>query len=400
MNRLKGVGGELRNVVPPALVAIAVVWGTEETFKALAGRSITDTARENMKTMALPFLGYCVLQLFAGVVGINISGKRRPGVDGALELWVMGQMLMYAILQAMAVPMILARWRFDALFWGFVGVCALLFGLGCARLAKLPRGSRMPQNPRKAQGTTQMIWLTAALLIATLALVGLQSYRYVAMTHLDEDDARWLAEANDALESGLMMNSNYNTGEYDQAFTVVRDITSPWPMMYAVYARVLRIRPSVFAHTIYPTAALMMMYAIYWLIGGRLFKKMEARATFLCFTALVNLYFGGTVYTQSAFTLVRIWQGKATVAAVVVPLLTLLFMNINKRDETSDWVKVIIVSMAAGLMSAMGTSLGLLMIGVYGLYAIVAYQRWKRVPLWIGAMLPSVAAFAIYFVLR
>ena len=56
-----------------------------------------------MNTVILPFLGYCALQLFAGVVGLNVPGKRSRGADGALESWVMGQMLMYAILQAMAV---------------------------------------------------------------------------------------------------------------------------------------------------------------------------------------------------------------------------------------------------------------------------------------------------------
>ena len=93
-----------------------------------------------MEQALFPFLGYLVLQLFVLMAGLNMVRERRIGFSGLLKAWVMGQMLLLALLQVMAVPMILLKWNFSALFWSYLGVCVILSGFGLRRLVKREKG--------------------------------------------------------------------------------------------------------------------------------------------------------------------------------------------------------------------------------------------------------------------
>ena len=69
-----------------------------------------------------PFLEYVVLQLVVMVVGLNVVHEKELSTSGVLKSWIFGQMMLFAVLQIIAVPMILLRWKFNALFWCYLGV--------------------------------------------------------------------------------------------------------------------------------------------------------------------------------------------------------------------------------------------------------------------------------------
>ena len=366
-----------------------------------------------MGKAVLPFLGYILLQGVVAIIGLNVIREKELGFSGTLKAWIFGQMLLFAVLQVLAVPMILLRWKFDVLFYSFLGIGILLFGFGCMRLKRI----RVKNEIKKETWN----WLSLVLLAAALLLILLQSGIYFVGIHLDEDDARFIAQANDVLEYGQLLTRDWDTGEYIGFVDPVRDITSPWPLMYAISARILFTRASIFAHTIFAPIEVLLMYGVYWLIGSELFKKIEVRLTFILTVAVFNLFFAGTVYTQSVFSLVRIWQGKATVAAVIVPLLFYLFIRLNKdnewnkdnksnghieyngingNSERTGWICIIITAIAACLMSGAGIMIALIMIGVYGLYHIIAYQRWKQTLPWIGSLIPPAISLFIYLTIH
>lgn len=335
-----------------------------------------------MQQVYIPFLGYLILQLFVMGVGLCLIRGQENNGNVLLKSWIFGQMLLFAILQIMAVSFILLHWSFNALFWSYLATGAVLFFCGIFRIKKVT-GKKTAEHRRQT-------WLSILLLVLGILIILYQSGSYLVGMHLDKDDARWMAQANDALVYGDMMTRDPDTGEYVGTFYYVKDTTSPWPIMLAVVTRLLNTRTTIFAHTIYAPVQLIMMYGIYWLIGTELFKKAEARTGFLLFVAVINLFFGGTLFSQSVFSLVRIWQGKATVAGIMIPLLLYLFICLNNCHETENWVKVLIVGCAGCLMSGMGIIFSVIMIGVFGAYYILAYQKWKHIPFYLFAMIPSI----------
>lgn len=340
-----------------------------------------------------PFLEYLVLQAAVAIVGLNMVRERELGISVCLKAWIFGQMLCFAVLQIMAVPMILMRWHFDSLFWSYIGVIGVLFSLGLSRMLKKKARIKIKIPNLKP--------FELLVLMITLLLILWQSTVYFFGMHLDEDDARWLAEANDALKTGDMMTRSYNTGEYVGSFVMPEDVTSPWPMLWAILSRIMfNTRVSVVSHTIFPPVEIIILYSIYWLIGKELLQKTEARLSFVLFAIFVTLFYGMTVYTQGTFTLVRIWQGKASVAGVAIPFILYLFICINKNNRLLDWLRLIITGGALCLMSGMGIIIGGIMIGVYGLYNIIAYRNWKRMFVWVISLTPSMVSLLINYYLR
>ncbi len=345
-----------------------------------------------MGQIIIPFLEYIILQIAVAVVGLNIIREKEIRPIVVLKSWIFGQMLLFATLQILALPMILLRCHFNVLFWSYTGICVVLFGFGCFSIRWRNCCFRIEKS--------KWNWLSVTICLIAVVLILWQGGNYLFGMHLDQDDARWLAEANDALEYGNMMTRNYDTGEYLGRFMMPEDASSPWPIMWAIVSRILNIRTSVFAHTIYATVEIFMFYGIYWLMGSEILKKKEAITSFILFVAVFNCFFGGTVYTQSAFSLVRIWQGKASVAAIIIPSILYSFICIHKRNEMITWIRIMITGAAACLMSGMGIFISAFMIGIYGLYYIVAYKNWRRMPIFLATLIPSISSFVVNFLIK
>lgn len=306
--------------------------------------------------------------------------------------YLIGQILMWAAFQLVAVPMIYFRQSFTLLFWVYSGIVLLLTGWGIFSRIKVKF-----DKPQKS-----------FFLILAILVIAYQAYIYIFGMHLDEDDARWIAEANDALEKDKMLLFNPATGEYIGRFVgeMVKDVFSPWAFYIAWMSRVTGIRAVVIAHTIYPPVLLTLSYLAYWEIGSQLFKGKTERGIFLLMVAVINMFLAGNAYTQSVFTLTRIWQGKAVVAAVMIPAISAVILKLENEDIVRNWIGLILTGTAICLFSGMGIAVGIIMITVYGLYALIRgiIINWRRgllrIPMWLLSLIPGFVCGYGYFLLK
>ncbi len=320
------------------------------------------------------------LPLWAGFV------FRRKSVA---ESYLYGQVFLWAAFQVIAVPMIHLRLPFTALWITYAAFLAGMAVWGFLRFRKREEKLfRRPQEP----------WTRYVPLILACVLILWQMCVYIFGMHLDEDDARWIAEANDALVKDKMYLHNPATGEYIGRFVgeMQKDVFSPWGMYVAVLSRLTLVGPAVIAHTIYPPILLMMAYVVYHRIGQRLFKGTFERGLFLLMVSLIMLFMGGNEYTQAVFTLTRIWQGKAIVAAIMIPLFLMLLLEMENEDVPGNWLWMAAAGCACCLFSGMGIAISLIVIAVYGGYAVIC-KRFRRVPYLLLALLPSLLFGLFYF---
>ena len=307
------------------------------------------------------------------------------------EAYLYGQVAMWGLFELIAVPMVYFRASFNALF--IVYTCAILVpvAFGVRKMFLFLRKGEIA----KPKIQFNLFFALAALLILYQAGI------YIFGVHLDEDDARWIAEANDALVKNRMLLHNPATGEYIGRFVgeMVKDVFSPWSMYVAVLGRLTQVPPVVIAHTVYAPVLLLLSYSVYNRIGKNLFKGKTEQGIFLLMVAVINLFMAGNVYTQSVFTLTRIWQGKAVVAAVMIPLFLLLLLEIEKENTVSNWLWLVCGGAAACLFSGMGIAIAVILIAVYGGYAVVC-RRWKRIPLFLLALAIPVTYGLLYMRLK
>ena len=324
----------------------------------------------------------CILALAVFSVPLWVGYAFRRKTMGSAYLF--GQVILWAVFQVIAVPMIHLRLPFTALWISFSVIAAGFVVLGFSKREKPEIRFQKP-------------WYRYIPLILALFVILGQMGMYVFGTHLDEDDARWIAEANDALTRNMMYLHNPATGEYVGRFVgeMQKDVFSPWGMYIAVISRLTFIRPAVIAHTIYAPILLALSYLVYNQIGKRLFKGTMERGIFLLMVSLIYLLMAGNAYTQAVFALTRVWQGKAVVAAVMIPLFLLLLLQIEDENTRGTWLWLAAGGCACCLFSGMGIAISLIIIAVYGIYAVIC-KRLRRILYLLAALLPS-ALFAFFY---
>lgn len=368
--------------------------------------------------------------------------------------YLSGQFLLWAVFQILAVPAVYFRTEFNILFWIYTGMVLVLSGFGAGLLW------RNRKMVKREKGSWRKNFTIFHLL--ALAVILFQMCFYIFGMHLDEDDSRWVVEANDALITNRMLLHNPATGEYIGEFIgeMVKDVFSPWPMYLAWLSRCTGISAIVMAHTVLPPVLLGLSYVAYYEIGAQLFvdipeltdcgdsgegnkgkkkkqlkpgSRRQERGIFLLMVTMINMFMAGNGYTQGAFTLKRIWQGKAVVAAVIIPAVFCIILRIQSSRDSSvnilkheqnkipvaDWLLLILSGISACLLSGMGIAIALLMIGIYGSYILVIEairiirdqkrkkadgKPWKgfltQAGLWIASMLPSIVFGFGYFRLK
>ena len=307
--------------------------------------------------------------------------------DSLIHSYIYGHLILWALFQVTAVPIIHLRLSFQTLFFIYLGVVGIL------TVTALPQIPKLWKSIRKLN--------IDVVLVFAIALIIIQVGIYIFGQHLDEDDARWIAEANDALTKNMMYLHNPATGEYIGTFRgeMVKDVFSPWSMYLAIMSKFTGIRPVILAHTIYAPILLIISYMIYSRIGELLFQGNIEKHLFLLAISVINLFFSGNPYTQAVFSLTRIWQGKAVVAAVIIPLIYMLYLEITEEDLWKNWVCLALCDVAACIFSGMGISISLIMIVILGGYAVVC-GRWKRVGFLLLACLPSLVYGYAYYVMK
>ena len=127
--------------------------------------------------------------------------------------YLAGSLTMWALFQITAVPAIQFRMSFTLLFWTYTVLVVLLASIGLALRLKV-------RFERPA---------LSIFLVIALCVIAYQASMYIFGMHLDEDDARWIAEANDALVKDKMLLNNPATGEYIGRFIgeMKKDAFSP-----------------------------------------------------------------------------------------------------------------------------------------------------------------------------
>lgn len=325
--------------------------------------------------IVLTLLLFC----FPLFVGFVFSRERELSLSGLIRCWIMGQFLQWAVFQVTAVPLVLGKSTFDWLFWVFLVLSVVLAVWGFVRVRK--RKVRISLDLPKAP----VMWI---VLILAVGLILWQAGMYIFGVHLDEDDSRWIPQTNDALLSGKMFMHNPATGVYVGDFIpdLMRDLLSPWPMFLAYMCRFTGVSAAVMYHTIYAPVLLLIMYGIYALIARELFKGIDERIIFLFGIAVMNLFFAGNGYTQAMFSLERIWQGKATAAAILIPAILLQFLRIQREDTVVSWLELAVIGCAGCLFSGMGILIAVIAIGLYGLY-VICCRRFRKIPMWLITLL-------------
>ena len=285
----------------------------------------------------------------AGAV-FEAAAKRRTDAAGKI---VSGMLVFTGAFQICAVPFMYAALPFKPLYLGTLAAAAAAALFGLFRLIRGIKPDRGPAEEEKEDDRPAgRKWLF--LLIALCVLY--QVFHVVYYQHTDIDDSFFIAQINTILRTGLVHSIDPSSGLPFLSFNPSYKLVGH-EVLLTVITKIFGVNPAFLSHTVLPVFSLPAHYLIIYKLGDVLFK--EKSVFFVILYAVFNIFSGYSGYSQGAFLLYRIWQGKAVLACIMMPALFWLFLEVCRREKPlfSDIVILFLTLMAGFCATTVGISL-------------------------------------------
>ena len=345
---------------------------------------------------------FAVVPVWLGYVWVKLL-RIKGYANGLLHAWVFGFAVMLAVGQIVLVPLVALQKTLTTAVFAWK-LCIQILAVGNALLWLTCRADDMWGDLRGMIRFPDMrgrTW-TAVFGVLAFAMVLMQAYIPARYQHSDDDDARFIAEEVSAIEHDTMYVDSpieaeflyWNTGE------VRKDLTSPWAMFVAMIAKDAGIAPAILSHAYLPFYFTVLCYALYALIGQKLFAgDWEKTFVFLIFLSVIHLAGYTSTHTLASMLLLRIWQGKAVCASFMLPMMFLLFCELLNRDCHRGWIAFCyVVSTGICLLSGIGIVTAPILIFIFGLIDICCHKNWRKTfSLWMSAV--PCGVFLIYYLM-
>ncbi len=330
-----------------------------------------------------------------------IVGMLFAGVDESVPKlpfwWISGQVLLWAVFQLVSVPFILASRSFSSVVFVFNCLTVVLVLGAVAYYAVIRKQHRSKLRlVETADLKARILWVIFGVLLAVQVVCA------IFLAYSEGDDAFYVATSTIVSEADSMYAILPYTG-----FTTGLDVRhglAPFPVWVAYLARMSGMPAVTVAQIALPLVLIVMCYGLYYCVGKVLLSGRQRFLPFFMILVEVMVLFGGyTTYSAENFLLVRTAQGKAVLAAILIPflflLLYLLVEKLQKEEKIKlrDWILLWVVQTACCLCSTLGTVLTCLLVAIVGLCVLLCYKKWKLLIPMAASCIPPVCYAAIYF---
>lgn len=300
---------------------------------------------------------------------------------------------MFALAEILILPAIYRKMSLHFVTVVFAVLMSVFALYGLWKL-NIDREMHIVRIKRELPQVSAWMWIAVAAIF-------IQIFIAVVYAHMDADDSFYVATATTSVQTNSVFQYNpYSGAEY--RILPKRYVLSPFPVLLAIFSRLSGgMHPAVLAHTVYPAVFFAAAYLVYHQFGKMFFpERKREQGIFLLFCAVLIWFSGFSVYTAGNFQLVRIWQGKAVLASVILPFLMYLGFEIMLKEQVGySRFLMIFASMAACHVSSMGIMLAPIVIAAYTLLTLWKTRSIRCMGYTILYILPSLILGSVYLML-
>lgn len=311
-------------------------------------------------------LAFIFLVILPILMGNTLLGTLKQDVT-LTKSYLFGYIFMWAICQVVSVPLILMKQSFMTEVMILSAIYVTVAGVGIVKQFRLEKLDVKKLRPKNVEEALAGIAMMIAILVMVLSSLLLQ--------HTDADDSRFVVNAVDIVRTNRMFLTDVNTGNIITTFVgdLNKDVTSPWAVFMAYMSKLTGIQPAIMMHTCMAPILTLLTCIVYSMIAEEFFSGDKVhKAVFVFFVVLLNMFGYYTTHTIQTVTMLRIWQGKATVAAIGIPLLLWILFQIFKENYKKNYCLLLITNIAMCLPSNMGVLIAGFMIGTFSVaYGII-----------------------------
>lgn len=353
------------------------------------------------------FISAVLIIIFMGVLPL-IIGTIICCDDGMIVSYYVGFVSMMAICELIAVPCSIFKCSFITVVIVFFVVIVALLLFGRRKTQSALNTCSTTKLSIKSYSIVEYICLSIMIL-----LLGVVIINSVRLHVIDEDDSRFVVTAADILRTNELFLTDPNTGVVHDCWSygedVSKDIIAPHAVFCAIFSKVTLTNATVFMHTIYPIVLYILAVCIYYNLISELIEgnerlkndrnKESYKFLFIAFILLFTIFQYSTKSTRETMFLVRIWQGKAVLASVIIPSLLWILYRVYRKPNKLNYCLLFITSLAGCLTSSMATLLIPMLLGIYGLvYGISKKSIKLSCGIWISTIIPVLLAFLSLYI--
>lgn len=321
-----------------------------------------------LKLVIIPVF-MCVICYMAG----TIWGMKRESSVG--ERIVEGWIGVIALFQIIALPFMYFESSVTWLYRLCIGFIIILVVVYIGYVLKVGNWKNIKceiSSFYKKQTRKEMLF--GAIIIG---LVVFQVFYVVYFQHSDSDDSYYIAQINTIVETNYLMDVEPTTGINAFKQLVTYKLIGH-EVMLSIIAKMFNVNAAFLSHMIMPVFMIPLHYIVVYQLAKEI--KYKYRKFFLLFSAVINMFSAFSGAAAPAWLLFRIWQGKAVLVSILLPILLLEFVKVYKKKNVSAQSLIVMVSILWGGFYASTVGLYLVPI-VYFAYTVTyffTYKDWKN----------------------
>ena len=298
-----------------------------------------------------------------------------------------------ALFHFLAVPFTFLNWSFTVLTWLFTGLTVIFSTVSAVWFIRKKKiVFRIPKFS---------VW-EYIYLAAFLGLLGWQLYNGLIgdISGWAFDDTEYVTIGADAIRYDRMLAIDPNTGlaaSLDSLRALQSSLFFP-----AVLSKISGMPITIMYRTVLEVFYILLAYAVYAYMATVIFKKKEDGLIFLIFLSLLHIFGFYSQYSITFRLLGPNYQGKAILAASLIPLLFVFL--IQRTEEQYDWksgLLLLLLSTAATSLTMFGASTSILSLTLVVILSLFRKKRnWKH--LWYlawGCAMPLLYG-SVYFIYK
>lgn len=279
-------------------------------------------------------------------------------------------------------------WGWQVLEWTIYGVALTLLLLTGCWLVLFWRRRLFPGLAFDATDDAPASHLVRSL---ALVFICLQALSAAALDRPDWDDCYYLAAVLDYQQADVL-NAEEPTHREGFAVNAINGLLA-WELWQATLCWCSGLNPMAVAHTLLPGLLVLLAYAGYWnLLAESVPRRWVALA--MLGVAAYHLWGVSSHDTPANYLLTRIWQGKAALIHLAVPLIVLMLREVSRQpNEPGRWLTLVattLFGLAASSSAVFLEVMLLVCLGIAFALTLPMKRRWKILVAAAVAALPSV----------
>lgn len=323
------------------------------------------------------------------LIGINFYTEKITRISNYILIYIWGIIAMFSLFEIITVPLTFLNQSLSmvTVIWsaGILLLCVRGMMKGRGRLIQ---GLPVLKSIRKRKGIEYL----------ALGTILYQAVYVVCSTHIDNDDAWYVGTAVASYFTDTINKIYPYTGAIMEQFP--SDYTlSPFPVFFAMLSKLTFIHPAVLMHTVIPMFFILMSYGIYYLTAKKLLMgKEEFIGWFMLFFSIFHIFGDFSSRSVSSFMLVRVWQGKAVLCSILIPLAVYFFSCCAEEGGKKYWLGEFLTVLSATMVSSMGVFLMPVLLGALSATDLIMRRSLKNSVRAAICIIPCIVQFGIFYI--